>query len=109
MMSLLIDVMGLLGWTAVAVALFVLARLSRRLGMVTHAQPHYRGLYVAALLVFSGVAARLSYLTNFIGSGGDVTHNLVYIVLCDGLPAFGVTLGVMVTWYYWSWLLAERD
>lgn len=105
----LVDIAGLIGFTAVAMALFVLARLSRRLGLVTHAQPHYRGLYLAALLVMGGVSARLGYLTNFIGSGGDLTHNLVYIVLCDGLPALGVTLGVLVTWYYWSWLLAERD
>ncbi len=108
-MILLADIVGLMGLMAVAVALFILARLSRRLGTVTHAQPQYRGLYLAALLVLGGVAARLGYLTNFIGSGGDLTHNLVYIVLCDGLPALGVTLGVMVTWYYWSWLLAERD
>jgi hypothetical protein len=108
-MILWVDIIGLLGFSSVAVALLLLARLSRRLGTVTHAQPHYRGLYLAALLVFAGVAARLGYLTNFIGSGGDLTHNLVYIVLCDGLPALGVTLGVMVTWYYWSWLLAERD
>jgi hypothetical protein len=107
MMSLL-DFAGFAGLLAVAVMLFVLAHLSQRLGIVTHARPYYRGLYLAAMLVGIGLLARLYYLTNHEPSGA-LNQNVVYIILCDGLPALGVTLGLLVTWYYWSWLLAERD
>lgn len=107
-MSILLDFAGLAGLLAVTVMLFVMAHLSKRLGTVTHARPYYRALYLAALLVAGGLLARLYYLTNYDPSGA-LNQNVVYIILCDGLPALGVTLGLLVTWYYWSWLLAERD
>lgn len=107
-MTPLLDFLGLAGLLSVAVMLFVLAHLSQRLGMVTHARPYYRFLYISALLVMGGLLARLYYLTNHAASEA-LNQNVVYIILCDGLPALGVTLGLLVTWYYWSWLLAERD
>lgn len=108
-MTLLLDILGLVGHCGIAVALLVLARLSWRLGLVTHARPRYRWLYVAALLVLVGAAVRLIYLTKSDISHDNLKQNLVYILICDGFPALGVTLALLVTWYYWSWLLAERD
>ena len=108
-MTLLLDILGLLGYGGVAVALLVLARLSHRLGLVTHARPRYRWLYLAALLVLAGAGVRLFYLTNSDLSDDNLKQNMVYILICDGFPALGITLALLVTWYYWSWLLAERD
>lgn len=100
---------GLLGFVAIGVALIVLGRLSQRLGDVTHARPYYIGNYVATSLVWAGALSRFYFITRGQSILDASDGNLVYILLIDGLPALGITVGLMVTWYYWSWLLAERD
>lgn len=105
----LAHIAGLLGYLAIGFTLIVLARLSKKLGEVTHARPFYRGNYLAAVLVWAGVLARFYFITGDQSNFTASDDNLLYILLIDGLPALGVTLGLMVTWYYWSWLLAERD
>jgi hypothetical protein len=104
-----LHVIGLTGLLAIGVALVVLARLSQRLGNVTHVRPYYLLLYVAACLVWGGAIVRLYFLM-ISGASLDVPNQrLLYTLLGDGLPAAGLTLGLLVTWFYWSWLLAERD
>lgn len=108
-MITLSHVLGLFGYGAIAVAMIVLGRLSQRLGSVTHARPYYLGLYVAAGLVMISIVVRLLFITRPDISLGAEEQNLVYTLLNVGLPAIAVTLALVVTWYYWSWLLAERD
>jgi hypothetical protein len=100
---------GLLGYFAVIVALIVLARLSQRLGHVTHARPYFIGHYVAAGLISLSLLIRLYFITQGTESLRASSPTVLYTLITDGLPAVGVTLGLVVTWYYWSWLLAERD
>ncbi|GAB5491550.1 MAG: hypothetical protein Phog2KO_17650 [Phototrophicaceae bacterium] len=100
---------GLLGFIAIGVALIILGRLSQRLGKVTHARPYFIGNYVAAVLVWAGAVFRFYFITIAPPNLPAPDDKLVYILLSDGLPALGITLGLIVTWYYWSWLLAERD
>jgi chromate transport protein ChrA len=100
---------GLLGYVAMAVALFVLARLSRRLGEVTHAKDYYRGYYIAIALIIIGMIVRFYFITRGQASLQAANQKLVYTLLSDGLPALGITIGLIITWHYWSWLLAERD
>lgn len=104
-----LHIAGLIGQVMIGLALWVLARLSRRLGNVTRAKAYFRGLYVAAGLVWSGVVAHLYFITRSQATKEALESNMVYTLLSDGLPALGTTLGLLVTWYYWSWLLAERD
>ena len=103
------DIAGLLGHVAIGIALIVLGRLSQRLGKVTHARSYFLGNYIAAGLIWLGTASRFYFITRGQSNLAASDDNLVYILLIDGLPAVGITLGLMVTWYYWSWLLAERD
>jgi hypothetical protein len=105
----LLHSLGLMGLFAIGVALVVLARLSQQLGSVTHVRPYYGLLYIAAGLVWGGAAARLYFLTRPDASLDVPNQRLLYTLLSDGLPAAGLTLGLLVTWFYWSWLLAERD
>lgn len=100
---------GLLGYLAMALALIVLGRLSQRLGEVTHAKPFYLGHYLAATLVICSIMARFYFITRGQSSAQAANQNLVYTLLNDGLVALGITIGLIVTWHYWSWLLAERD
>ncbi len=97
-----IEVVGQLG---IIFALIVLARLSRRLGQMTHAKPRYRGFYLSSALLLIGVSARLvnELLLH------ENRREPLWVLFYDGIPALALTLGVMFAWRYWSWLLAERD
>jgi len=102
-------IIGLLGQFAIGVALIVLARLSKRLGKVTHARRYYIGNYIAAFLIVLGGVLRLYFITQGVDALRAPNQNMLYTLFSDGLSAIGITLGLIVTWYYWSWLLAERD
>ncbi len=100
------DLFALLGPAAVGVSLWVMGKLSKRLSQVTHARPYYRLLYVAAIMVWVGGAGRLIAI---LAQNEDLYHNTSWTFVIHGLPALGLTLALIVVWYYWSWLLAERD
>lgn len=89
-------------------ALIVLGLLSHRLGRVTRSKAYYIGFFVSAMLVSVGAAARLVHLSDRLASTTNLHHNIVWVLLYNGVPAVGVTLGVIIAWRYWSWLLAER-
>lgn len=108
-MIILLHSLGLLGMFAMGVALVVIGRLSRQLGAVTRARRHYRWHYVAALLVWCGVLMRFSYIVQGNEALLALNQNVMYTLVSNGFPAVGVTIGLVVTWHYWSWLLAERD
>jgi hypothetical protein len=98
---------ALLGMLSIVLVLVVMAVFSRRLGRVTKAFPHYVGFLIGAAFVAIGFGVRLLDLLN----GGDslqLQHDLMRVLLYNGMPAAGVTIGVMTAWRYWSWLLAER-
>jgi hypothetical protein len=97
--------MHVIGHLGIVFALLVTARLSKQLGLSTHAKPYYRGFYVAAALLVIGAAAQLLRDTLL----RDRARDLGLILLADGVPALALTIGVAVAWRYWSWLLAERD
>lgn len=109
MIATIVHMIGLLGFVAIGIALIVVAHLSRRLGKVTLARPYYYLNYLAACLIWVGVAVRFFFITRGQAYLEALNSNLGYILLSDGLPALGITLGLIVTWYYWSWLVAERD
>lgn len=96
-----------------SVALVVMGLLSKRFGSATQTPPYYIGFYLAALLVIGGVVVRL---LDFVWAQPDAlalseasTDATARVLLYNGLPALGVTIGVIVAWRYWSWLLAERN
>jgi hypothetical protein len=103
----LISALGLLLWVAVIVTLIVLAQLSERLGNVTHARRYYRWYYVAACLVALSVVIQVLNHQPPLAASPNLT--ILGIIAHDGLQATGLTIGLIITWYYWSWLLAERD
>lgn len=109
-MSDVAGLFGLIGWSGVALMLLVMAALSRRLGRVTQAAPYHRGFYVAALLVLAGVVLRVIHRINRVAAVRDLDQNgTIWVLLTNGLPALGLTIGLVIAWRYWSWLLAERD
>ena len=105
-MASLASVLAGLGMIAVAILLTVLGLLSRRLGRVTRASPTYIFSFVAAFFILVGVGGRFWVFLHPMATEYD---SVVWILVYNGAPAFGLTLGVIVAWHYWSWLLAERD
>ncbi len=100
--------LGTFGWLAVGISLFCVARLSRRLGTVTHARPYYRLMDIAGLMVCIGALGNLFLETQSLAQNAQLADNTLRL-LCEATITVGVSLGLGVAWYYWSWLLAERD
>jgi hypothetical protein len=103
----ILSALALMLWVGVIVTLVVLAQLSQRLGNVTHARPYYRWYYGAAVLLGFAKIVHIIVLQPPLAASPNVT--ILGMVLHDGFQALGLTIGLIVTWYYWSWLLAERD
>ena len=96
-------ILNIIGMVSVMVLLAVLGLLSRRMGKATQAAPYYIGFFLAMGLVGVGVIAR------FINPDADLTQNGLAVMVYNGLPAIGLTIGAIIAWHYWSWLLAERQ
>lgn len=95
-----------IGIVAIALLLIVLGLISRRLGRVTHAKGYYRLFFVSALLMLMGAGGRM---WSAFRPDDLIYDNIWWILIYNGAPTLGLTLAVVVAWYYWSWLLAERD
>ena len=96
-MSGLLSVLGLVGPLSLILSLLVIALLSQRLGMITKRVRHYRWLFVAVGLMLIAFATRIGSL--------NAPDGAVYSLLI----AVALTIGAAVAWYYWSWLLHERQ
>ena len=104
-----LDFIGLCGPASIGVALILLGMLSKRLGSATRAPQYYFGFYIGAGLLFLSVAAQAANLLFDLATGDDLTLSWMWVFLYNGLPALGITVGVIFAWRYWSWLLAERN
>lgn len=104
-----LDALGLIGLFSICVFLTVMGLLSRRLGYVTHARAYYMLFFLAAGLVGVGIVTRFIHFTSELALIEDLNNNIGWVLLYNGAPAVGMTLGLVAAWRYWSWLLAERD
>jgi len=100
---------GVLGMASISLCLMVMGALSRRLGRVTKAKSYFWGFYFSAILVFIGVIARLAHLGEPATRQISLSNDLTWVMLYNGAPSLGITLGLVFAWRYWSWLLAERN
>ncbi len=101
-----------LGTVSLIFLFFILARLSEKLGAVTKMAPHYRWFWVG-----QGFLA-IALIGQFLRIGVSLTQQASYpwldtpafYLIAYHLPmAIGITISLVVTWRYWSWLLTERD
>ena len=106
------SLLGALSTLSLLVILYVLAKLSERFGTVIKMRPRYRYYYIGLSLVFIGWIAQL--LVMVVGlmptSAQFWLNSSWFLLLAYYLPvALGVTIGLVITWRYWSWLVAERN
>ena len=95
-----------LGILSVIYLFFVLARLSERLGSVEKMTPRYRFYYVAIAFLTVGLFSYLAAIQ--IGDTGLPWMSWIPLLTYHLPLAMGVTIGLVVTWRYWSWLLQDK-
>jgi len=101
------------GLASIIYACAILARFGRKLGAVTKMRPLYKGYYAA--IGFVGLAL----VTHFVRTSvfwappeaiPPVLSSSVFYFFLYYLPlAIGLSLALAITWFYWSWLLKERQ
>jgi len=95
-----------------------LAKLSEKFGSVLRMPRYFRWFYLAE--VFAAIAA-LAHLTqaatflvqsqpNLTAQGNLLPSNPVaFALVFHHVPlAISVTIGILVTWKYWGWLITDR-
>lgn len=112
MTSIIGAVLGSLGLFSLIYALLILAQFGRKLGAVTKMRSFYKGYYVAACCVGLALVLRLIRASVFWAPPATIPALLnspAFYLLLYHLPlAIGLSLGLAITWHYWSWLLKER-
>jgi hypothetical protein len=98
---------GLLGVGGIGVMLVVLGLLSKRLGAATKAARRYYGFYAAAGFLFASAGVQALNLLLRLAPESALLDAPAWLLVYIGLPAVGVTIGLVYAWHYWSWLLAE--
>jgi hypothetical protein len=105
-------ILGSMGLLSLVVALVILAQFGRKLGAVTKMKPFYQGYYIAACCVGLALVVRFIRTTVFWAPPDtipSVLNSPIFYLLLYHLPlAVGLSLGLVITWHYWSWLLKER-
>lgn len=102
-------IFGSIGFGSAGLALLILGILSQRLGRVTNAPAYFLGFYLGACMVGCGWLARLIHVNDPDSITATLQDNVMWVMVYNGFPSVGITLGLILAWRYWSWLLAERD
>jgi len=100
------------GTIAAIVVLYILARLSKKLGAVTRMAPYYRWYWVGMASLLVGLMSQFLRITVLLAGEAHYSwfNAAPFYLFTYHLPvALGVTIGLVVTWRYWSWLLREQD
>lgn len=94
-----------LGYLSIAVMLAILGDLSRRLSATNQQSSRYTLAWIGSGCFFVRFVLQLIYFAGWFHiDATDMFWSSIYA----GLPAVGITLGLITGWHYWSWLLAER-
>ncbi|MBN1286744.1 MAG: hypothetical protein JXB47_15200 [Anaerolineae bacterium] len=107
----LLELLGVGAPLAVAVMLVILGLMSKRLGAVTHMPAYYKWLYGAAALACAATFLGLLYILGTFSTGAEagLFYDEGFYVVAYVVPlAVSLTIGAVVGWRYWGWLLGER-
>ncbi len=110
-MRITIAILGTMGLASTFLVLLILAHLTQKWEAVTRQRSYYPLLYVAAALVGLALMARLvriGYLEPDQCPQWLLDPDSIFYLLLYHVPmAIGVTIGIIVTWRNWKWLLKE--
>jgi hypothetical protein len=104
-------IVGSLGVLSLIFALIILGQFGRKLGAVTKMRAYYQAYYGAIALLVLALVIRFLRASIFWAPASDIAPALsspwLYLLLYHLPLAAGLTIGLVVTWLYWSWLLKE--
>ena len=105
------SLLGTVGTFSLVILFFVLAKLSERFGSVVRMSPLYRYYYLSLFLVLISATTQVLAVRAESVTSIPVWVTLPwFLLLAYQLPlAIAVTIGIYVTWHYWSWLITERN
>jgi len=106
------SLLGALGTLSILLVLYILAKLSERFGSVIKMRPRYRYYYLALIFLFIGWLAQLLVLAADLTPANiqNWLNSPWFLLMAYYVPlTIGVTIGLVITWRYWSWLVAERN
>ena len=113
LVSIEISFLGTFGTLSVIILFYILAKLSEKLGSVQKMEPYYR--YYFAAIFFLAIGFIIQLLMVRISATPENFPTWLtaswFLMLAYYFPlALGVTIGLIVTWHYWSWLVINpRD
>ena len=99
------------GTISLVILFFVLAKLSERFGSVVRMSPLYRYYYLSLFLaLISATVQVLAVRAETVTTIPVWITTPWFLLLAYHLPlAIAVSIGIYVTWHYWSWLITERS
>ena len=110
-MNLLAAMLGTAGLGSVAFAFVILARLTQKWESVTRTRSYFRLFYVSAILM---AAASLTRLVRIGSLDASLEPSFLakpwswfYICFYHAPVALSATIGMIVAWRNWGWLLAR--
>lgn len=109
-MTAIFALLGTVGSLSLLLLFYILAKLSEKFGSVIKMRPLYRYYYVALIFLAIGYAAHLLLAVAYLAPDSVpewlVSSWFVFLAYYLSL-AIGLTIGLIITWRYWSWLVAE--
>ena len=103
-----VALLGTFGTLSVLYLLYILLKLSQRLGSVEKMAPTYRYYYLAIGFAAVGYMTSLLVVLAPQSIAAWLTSPWVLIIGYYLPMSIGVTIGLIVTWRYWSWLLKNQ-
>lgn len=107
-----LTVLGTVGTLSLIVLFYILAKLSEKFGSVIKMAPIYRYYYLAILFLAIGLVTQLFVVrATLTVQNSEVWFAAPwFLFLAYHLPlAIGLTIGLVIAWRYWSWLITERN
>jgi hypothetical protein len=104
--------LGTLGTLSLLLLFYILAKLSERFGSVIKMRPLYRSYYAALFFLAAGYASHLLVAVAYLAPESVpvwLTSTWFTFLTYHLSLAIGVTIGLITTWRYWSWLVAEYN
>ncbi len=97
---------------SIVILFHILAKLSRRFGSVLKMNAVYKWYYLAEGLGIVALLAHLWQASAILSPPNASSFALTpaFILMFHHIPlAAAVTIGLVVTWKYWRWLIIEED
>jgi hypothetical protein len=106
----LITIFSATATLSLVIVFHILAKLSKQFGSVLKMPPYYKGYYFAEVLGGIAFVMHLWQASLLLSTPPSISHNFIAVLWLYHLPlALAVTIALIITWKYWSWLFIEKE